>query len=184
MSFPNRSFRSDSRGVSMIEVLVAIVIIAIGLLGIAALQGSALQNNYLSIQYTQAALLAQNLSERMRANREGVLQDDYDIAAGVTPNSPATDCALANCSPTELATWDLDRFDTELRAINASKQVNAPVALASGTFSVRCSDAPCTDNSPRVITVYWDTERSDAKEYDCDPDSGDSLQCFRLIHIP
>ena len=96
------------KGVTLIEVLVAIVIMAFGLIGIAALQTTAIANNVVSGEYTQAALLAQNMAERMRANREGVLANSYLLAAdpGV-PASPPVNCATTLCTPANQALWDL-----------------------------------------------------------------------------
>ena len=57
------------RGVSLIEVLVAMTVLAIGLLGMAALLGNAMQFNQGSQARTQAVLLSNDMAERVRANR-------------------------------------------------------------------------------------------------------------------
>lgn len=169
-------------GVSMIEVLIAIVVSAVGLLGLAALQGSALQNNHLSAQYTQAAMLAQSLSESMRANRMAVLAGDYDRNPADDPPDAATDCSTKVCTSSQLAAWDLARLLAQLGPGEYS--LSASVPLASGMLGVVCADAACSETSPRVITVYWDAARSGASLQDCDPASPESLQCFRLVHVP
>jgi type IV pilus assembly protein PilV len=60
--------RNKQRGMSLVEVLVALVIISVGLLGIASLQLTTLQNNHNSLLHTQASALADDILDRMRAN--------------------------------------------------------------------------------------------------------------------
>src|SRR5215510_11075504 len=60
--------RSLQRGLSMIEVLVAIVIISLGLLGMAGLQASGLRTSQSAFYRAQAAQFANDMAERMRAN--------------------------------------------------------------------------------------------------------------------
>jgi type IV pilus assembly protein PilV len=56
------------RGVSLLEVLVAIVVLSIGLLGLAGLQASGMRVGQSSIHRSQAAQLAYDMVDRMRAN--------------------------------------------------------------------------------------------------------------------
>jgi type IV pilus assembly protein PilV len=68
----NRSQSSAraNHGMSLVEVLVALVVISTGLLGVAGLQVLTLQNNHNSLLRTQASALADDILERMRANRD------------------------------------------------------------------------------------------------------------------
>ena len=59
----------SQRGVGLIEVLIALVVTSIGLLGLAALQGKAQQAEMESYQRSQALILLQDMSSRLRANR-------------------------------------------------------------------------------------------------------------------
>jgi type IV pilus assembly protein PilV len=56
-------------GFSLIEVLVAIVLLSIGMLGLSALQARATLIGIESYQRTQALLLAQDMLDRIRANK-------------------------------------------------------------------------------------------------------------------
>lgn len=58
----------QSRGFSLIEVLIAVVILAIGLLGVAAVQVVSLQQTNNSFLQTKANLHVQDIAERLRAN--------------------------------------------------------------------------------------------------------------------
>ncbi|WP_019568119.1 type IV pilus modification protein PilV [Thioalkalivibrio sp. ALMg13-2] len=70
--------RHRSSGVTLIEVLVALLVLSIGLLGVAALQANALQANHGSQLRSQATNLSYDIADRMRANRKAALDGDYD----------------------------------------------------------------------------------------------------------
>jgi type IV pilus assembly protein PilV len=76
------------RGVTLIEVLIALVVFSIGLLGLAGLQTVSLRFNTSAYYRTQATALAYGLADRMRANRDGALDGLYtgDFA------DPSPDC--------------------------------------------------------------------------------------------
>ena len=86
-------------GLGLIEVLVALVLLSIGLLGLAGLQASGMRVGLSSIQRSQAAQLAQDMIERLRANVAGAVA--YNLALG----DAAPACAsVAGC---ELRDWRL-----------------------------------------------------------------------------
>ncbi len=68
---PMRTSLSHSRGATLVEVLVALLILAVGLLGIAALYVDNMRNGRTGLLHTQAASLAADMADRIRANREG-----------------------------------------------------------------------------------------------------------------
>ena len=63
--------RRHHRGVSLIEVLIAIVIASIGLLALAGVNTAAIRYTKMSQYRGTATLLANDLGERMRANKAG-----------------------------------------------------------------------------------------------------------------
>lgn len=71
-------------GFTLVEVLVTMVILSVGLLGVAALHTASLRNNLDSALRSQASLLAADIADRMRGNREAALAGNYDIAIGAT----------------------------------------------------------------------------------------------------
>lgn len=71
-------------GFSMIEVLVALLLICIGVLGMVAMQGRTTQYNVDSTQRSNAAMLANELLETMRSNRDQV----YTAANSINSSSP------------------------------------------------------------------------------------------------
>ncbi|MFO7787299.1 MAG: type IV pilus modification protein PilV [Halospina sp.] len=66
------------RGLSMVEVLVAVVILAIGLLGIASTQLVALEQTNLAERRTTATMLVSEMADRVRANNGDVPDDIPD----------------------------------------------------------------------------------------------------------
>jgi len=88
--------RARVRGLSMIEVLVAIVIISLGLLGMAGLQASSLRGSQSAVYRAQAVQFAADMAERMRAN----------LGA-----SRSYTFALGGAAPSGTSVMDLDRAD-------------------------------------------------------------------------
>lgn len=65
-----KNFRfQKSKGVTLIEVLIAVLVLSIGLLGLGALQGVALQSGQLSYQRTQATNIAYRVADEYRGYR-------------------------------------------------------------------------------------------------------------------
>jgi len=87
-----------SRGFSLVEALVALLVLSIGLLGIAGLQLTGMRNNQAAYLRSQAVVLADDILERMRANR-GTL-GAYAVALGDDP--PDTPTTMAQ---TDLQAW-------------------------------------------------------------------------------
>jgi type IV pilus assembly protein PilV len=67
-------------GFTLLEVLIAALVLAIGLLGLASLYAVGLKSADSANQRTKATLLAEDIFERMRANRDAALGGDYDVA--------------------------------------------------------------------------------------------------------
>lgn len=64
-------------GVSLIEVMVALVVLSVGLLGLAVLQFKALQGTHAAYQATLASLIATDAEERLwLARAEGAVSEE------------------------------------------------------------------------------------------------------------
>lgn len=124
-------------GVTMIEVLIALLIFAIGLLGVAGMQTLALKSTNNSNIRTLVNIHAYEIAERMRANMPAAEDGEYD---GITSVTGVTDC-MPSCTPAELAALDGDEWITNL-------QSDVPTATASVDYA----------NGTATITINW-TER-------------------------
>jgi type IV pilus assembly protein PilV len=67
-------------GMTLVEQLVTLVLVSVGLLGIAALQLASLRANREAYFHLQAGALANDILERIRANRQGFADSEYDAA--------------------------------------------------------------------------------------------------------
>jgi type IV pilus assembly protein PilV len=123
--------RAAQRGLSMIEVLVAIVIISLGLLGMAGLQASSLRGSQGAVYRAQAVQYASDMAERMRGNLGDAR--NYQIAMG----DPV---------PSGTSVTDRDRAEWLVRL----------ATLPGGTGSIAI-DEP---NNLVSISVQWDDSRA------------------------
>lgn len=118
-------------GVSLIEVLVSIVIASIALLALAGVNASSIRYTKMSQYRATAALLANDMGERMRANRgkpadavavpaiaaTGFMAGAYDYAVifanqATKASLPTELCntAASKCTPAEIAALDLAQW--------------------------------------------------------------------------
>jgi len=134
MLIRSRPAASRQRGVTLIEILTALAVLTIGLLGLAGLQAIGLRSQHSAYLKTQAALAAQDILERMRAN-SAALAGGYaiDSLASVAP----ADCETASCTPTQMQSFDLWEW----------KKVLARLPGGDGAISIN-------DNQV-TITVHW-----------------------------
>jgi type IV pilus assembly protein PilV len=98
------------RGVTLIEVLIAVLIFSIGLIGVAGLLVMSARSNHAAYLRTQVTFLAQSMADRMQANSIGVWRGNYD---GTYPNGNAQDCT-AGCTPQQLALHDQGAWSSQL----------------------------------------------------------------------
>ncbi|MHA7834380.1 MAG: type IV pilus modification protein PilV [Algiphilus sp.] len=161
------SRRWRARGLTLIEVLIAVVVLSLGLLGVAAMQGSAVRNTFVADQYAVASMHSQSIAERMRANRTGLMEGHYALAADSDAPKASVDCAKADCNPQELAQWDLARWKQSVTGGGADKVHNGPPPLPASSVSIVCTESPCDALSPYSIAICWDPERGAADEDTC-----------------
>jgi type IV pilus assembly protein PilV len=129
------------RGFSLIEVLVALVVLSVGLLGLAALQSTATQFNASAYTRSQATLLAYDIADRIRANRQAALGGAY------TSPYPGTAPTCADVPAGTVAQQDLIAWR---RALACS--------LPSGTGEVAFN----AGTQVLTIRVRWDESRDPA----------------------
>ncbi len=96
------------RGLSMIEVLIAVLVLSIGLLGMAALQAVALSRTGSADQRSQAINLATELIDMVRANRIEALRYQAQFSpAGCDPEDakPPTGIGSGSMAIPEREAW-------------------------------------------------------------------------------
>lgn len=103
-------------GFSMLEVLVTLVVLSTGLLGVANLQVESLRGNQGAYLASMAAQQALDMVERMNANPAGVTANLYDSLGDSVP-TVKVNCQTTNCSPTQLAVFDHNRWNTSNQSL-------------------------------------------------------------------
>lgn len=161
-------------GVSMIELLVAVLVMGIGVLGITALQMVSLQNNRAALYRAEAVQLAYDMMDRIRANPAGatVAGEAYnDVDIGDVPAEPSVNCNDAVCNQADMVEYDLavwkcslGGFNDEdvcedLRGADALPAADAQPGLPDGDGSI------AVDNATGLITVVvrWQEPNGDAR---------------------
>jgi len=114
----------NQRGMTFIEVLVALFILVTGILGAVAMQTTAKQSSFDAMQRSLASALLQDIIERMRSNSaDAPVLALYDGTSwGNTALAvPAVRCNLLadNCTSNQLATNDLFEWTQLLRGAEA-----------------------------------------------------------------
>lgn len=141
-------------GVSLLEILIALVIFSFGLLGLAGLALSGLSSNQsASIRFT-ATTLASDISDRMRANLLGVTAGNYNNIAGTDNACEAVHYdhvhpATSTCSAAQLAQDDVYDWKKTVAGL-----------LPGGTGTVCIDSTPATAGcdglgASYTIRVSW-----------------------------
>ena len=139
-TFFSRALLRCQTGMTLIEVLVALLILTVGLLGAAAIQLNALKYTDSSRMISQASFIAYDMLDRIRANATA------DYAWGRAERAPASS---ANASVRDL---DLHDFEANILGFAGPS--------AKGSVAVRANEV--------TVTISWDdrrsTDTSDARE--------------------
>ncbi|RTE64359.1 type IV pilus modification protein PilV [Amphritea opalescens] len=142
-------------GFSLIEVMIALVILTIGILGMAKLQVTGIQQNQSAYMRSQANLLAYDIIDRMRVNRDAI--DSY---LQVSSGTAEADClASTGCSETEMAAHDLSEwFATITRELPSGSGIVCRSDKAGDANGAPDCEGNSTDN-PIVVYLWWDDDR-------------------------
>ncbi len=157
------------QGLSLIEVMVALMILSIGLLGIAGLQVVSMRSNHGSYVRGQAIVLTYDMADRMRANSLGVRDINLNAvnfynssdtggqfqAAANNSCSESFGTAATTCSVAQVAAND--RFEWQAVLAARLPQGQGTVCLDSTpNDGTGVAGAGC-DNTGNVyaIKVWW-----------------------------
>jgi type IV pilus assembly protein PilV len=125
----------NQKGYSLLEVLITLMIMSYGLLGIAGIIINSLKNNQSSYSRSQAILLANDIIDRMRANKTTAESSStpYNLALTASPSG--------NLIPlSDLTEWRESLAGT----------------LPSGTGSVFFDSS----SKKTTVIIQWDDSRS------------------------
>lgn len=151
--------RWSSRGVTLIESLVAVVILSLGVLAVVALQLVARRNNADAAQRSVAAQLAYDIVERMRSNStaealRGYLTGTASVGRGALGAEPAPGCKTATpCSGPQLAAHDLWHWE---QAIDGAAETAGGGATGGLALPTACITGPAAGgDGVYTVTIAW-----------------------------
>lgn len=174
-----QTHRIHVRGVGMIEILVTLFILSIGLLGVVYLQFVGSFTNSESLNRSQSVLVAQQMSERLRASAtfsvsgDGLVVDNAYFNADLynfktlscTGGGQPYDCfcktrpaTIPNCNDNVCSTAELAQFDAyELSCAAVISNPDVSISLTCEDNVV--SDAQsCSVGSKHIVTLKWPVE--------------------------
>ncbi len=134
----SRQWLGRQKGMTLLELLVAVLVLSVGMLGVAGLQTTNMRNSQSAHQRTMAVLLASGMAERIRANRTLALTGAFSLAKTCTPLT-----AIGAIHQLEHKNWIDEIHD----GINS-----APTTCGEVTYDV--------GTRTYTITVQWDDSRS------------------------
>jgi type IV pilus assembly protein PilV len=145
--------RQASRGVTLIEVLVALVVLSIGLLGVCALIINSVRSNDSADMRSKAAILANAMVDDMRANSTAAVAGAYNGTFSVS-QAPNSGNVIAQ---SDLTNW--------VAALNATGSSGLP----SGQGTIATQSKPNTNATftQVTVTVQWDDTRGAAAFEGC-----------------
>ena len=152
---PMMVFRlSKQRGVTLIEVMIALLILAIGLLGFAAMQTQGMVTGRKAFLNSQAEVLAEDMVERIRANS---LNAAGVAAYAMTTNDNGVNkgCDTNNCSISDMRQWDQFKWKTRLANTLPSGNGDVTVTIgANGYATVKITVSYALDREETANAQY------------------------------
>ena len=197
-----------ARGVTLIEMMVAVLVLSIGLLGIAGMQAATSKYKINSWSRSQASVLLSDLAERVRINPGAggtnfsangatstslyVLDDDWGAQQANSLGDPSTNCETSACTSTERAAFDLVMWRKLVR-----EGMPQGAALVSGDLAhgfkvtMMWLDKEMTDGDKDNPTLkkspVCDGSETGMAQQSCCPADADApagVRCARFSFVP
>lgn len=145
----NTGRAARSRGVTMIEVLVALLILTVGLLGVAGLQARMQTAEIEAFQRAQAIVLLQDMVDRINANR--VNAASYATGSVTLGTGTTFDCT----APATVMAKDKCEWSSAMLG-NAETKSGGTIKIGAMNEARGCITVPVT-TMPRevVVAVVW-----------------------------
>ena len=146
----------NQQGVGLLEVLVAMLVLGVGMLGMMGLQSESIRYNHNAALRARAAMMASDMMDRIRVNEEhATTTTSYSTTVGTDTGDCTTSWPAAcegsgtNCSPAQLATWDIAQWKHQLSC-----------QLPGGDGGISFTDEP----AGRVYTITVQLQEMDTND--------------------
>lgn len=156
-----KNHKLKCHGFTLVEVLVAMVILAIAMLGLSGLVTTGIGQNQLALSDSQALLLLEDMSNRIKANSVAVnsyRSTELDTGDQIVVN---TDCSVNNCNAQQLAAYDLFEWVESVESIinpDGDQTVLAFICQAPAVNAkqhiINCPVNPAV-TAPWAVALTW-----------------------------
>lgn len=135
-----------NQGVSLVEVLIALLVMGVGVMGFVALQLRSVDTTANTYSRSQAMAIARDMVERINANPNG-WPDGYDESAGKWSNTlsdgdPRPCEIYKTCGDMDMAAMDV----LDIRRITQEMLFNGRISVSSG----------CSGSQVACVIVAWE----------------------------
>lgn len=117
-------FYSKHSGISLIEVMAALLVLTIGVLGMVGLQSKSLQHNHVAYLRSQAVIIGNDMMDRIRVNRSlAEVGNDYVVNLGeltteqCLPAAYPNACETGTCTPAQIAEYDIRQWKFQMACL-------------------------------------------------------------------
>ena len=167
---------AQSRGTSMLEILITILILSVGMLGLAALQGKAHTSELESYQRGQALVLLQDINSRMEGNMNDAA--NYVTTGVGTGAIDAADCTTSGTrAAIDLCEWS--------KALKGSSETKGGSTTKQGAMIDGRGCVTATGTSVYLISVVWQgLDATAAPATACGQNLYDSEATRRAVSMP
>lgn len=151
----HRNTKNKNKGMTFIEVLVALVIMVTGILGAVAMQATAKKSSFDAMQRSLASSLAQDIIERIRGNNSSTLSlyaANSPYGSGKITSAPTCNSTALLCTPAEMVTHDLFGWEQALMGANAINDTKKVGGLVGGLGCLTVDG-----NSVKVV-ITWQSK--------------------------
>ena len=150
----------QQQGISLLESLIAIVVMALGILGVMGVQMRTLNDTQTTVRRAQAIRLIEDLSERMKANPNALVNIDTYLTSWDNKPTASKNCRTSVCSHTEWASFDRAEW---------KKSVNTMLPLVDASVFIPSTESASSNaGNQRLIGVMisWrENEKSNDSTY-------------------
>lgn len=164
-------------GMTLIEVLVAMVVLSFGMISFAGLQAVSIKAGKMAQYRTVASQIAGDYSDRMRANAIAATNGAYNFNqayAALAAPLPIPICAVPICTAVEISLIDLAQWRN-----------NARLALPGGSLFALIDVAAPVVTAVDFWVLWIDPSTNDAADVgqNCPPEIGNNIAGPRCMHF-